>query len=182
MKTNKLIREACVIAIMACTGGFVVSCSSSSDASPAASVPAVGALAPVSMGGKTLMLDHSLAEGVNLGMTENADAFSAEWQNNSAAWMPAQQLAYGQWKSAISFDLDMTTIDLGGGEKETYSYQKIFDADAIITSSYYPVPDEVYPNGTMRLKFISPTEAEAQYVSGGVDDRYFFRKVRVIIK
>ncbi len=163
--------------------GWLV-CSCSSAPTPAV-VPAVAGapLAPLSVAGKTLVLDHSRFEAAFLGMTEDVDVFSSTWQNSVGEWVPPERWQYGQqWSAMIPFDTNEASVDSGDGDKTTYAYHKISDTEAIITSSYYPSPDEVYPNGIMRLKFVSPTEAQAQYISGGADDKYFFRNVRVIVK
>ena len=66
-------------------------------------------------------------------------------------------------------------------EKMTFVYSKISDTDAIITSTFYS-DGTVYPSRTMKLKFISPTEAVATYDSCYGDDTHYYRNVRVFIK
>lgn len=144
----------------------------------AAATPATSAAAaPVSLAGKTLVIDHSQAQVAQLGMSSDVNCFSPTWQSSVSFWQPAVNMTHTQWNSSIPFKSNKATI----GEN-TYAYNKVSGSDAVIVSQYAPDPEEVYPNGTMKLKFISPTEAEAQYISGGVDDRYFLRNVRVYIR
>ena len=99
----------------------------------------------------------------------------------SATPEPNQDSEHGRWPSVLIFKGN-TCITTHGEEKTTYTYQKTSDKEANITSSYFPCPEEEYGNGTMRLRFTAPNEAQAIYLSGGVDDMYIFQNVRVSIK
>ena len=174
MKMNSIYQVMGGMAVLA-VGAVLASCAPGH--TPAA-LPTMGpAAAPFIVAGKTLILDHSQAEVAQLGMPPDKDFFSPAWQKTVSFWTPANSLPHAQWDSAIPFKSHSAKV----GEK-TYTYSRITGSDAIITGVYAPDPEEQYPNGKMKLKFISPTEAEAQYLSGGVDDCYFLRNVRVYIK
>ena len=169
--------------LVVCAGLMVSSCSTNSAAASAPAPMVVGgALAPLSMAGKTLVLDHSQAQVAQIGASETVgDVFSPAWQS-SAKWMTTQEYPYNQWKTSIPFTADVTTTPLNEGGKETHTYQKTSDTEAQVTGRNDYSEDEFYACN-MKLKFISPTEAVAQYYYYGVDDMsYFFRNVRVTIK
>lgn len=144
-----------------------------------ATTPVVAA--PLSMAGKTLVLDHSQAQVAQLGVgAGDCDVFSPAWQS-TANWMTTQEYPYNQWNASILFTADVTTVPLDEGGKETHIYQKTSDTEAQV-SGRHDYGEEVY-ECNMKLKFISPTEAEVQYHYYGVDDiSYFFRNVRAIVK
>lgn len=169
--------------LVVCAGLMVSSCSTNSAAASAPAPMVVGgALAPLSMAGKTLVLDHSQAQVAQIGASETVgDVFSPAWQS-SAKWMTTQEYPYNQWESTISFITDVTTRAMKEGGKETLTYQKTSDTEAQIAGRHDYGEEEFYAC-EMKLKFISPTEAVAQYYYYGVDDMsYFFRNVRVTIK
>lgn len=176
MKKNTIYKTFSAIALLS-LGLALPGCVSVESPITSAVTLATAAAAPASLAGKTLVIDHSQAQVANLGMTSDADCFSPSWQSSVSFWQPAVNMTHAQWHSSIPFKSNQTMV----GEN-SYSYRQVSGSDAVIVSQYVPDPEDVYPNGTMKLKFISPTEAEAQYISGGADDCYFLRNVRVYIR
>lgn len=185
MKVNNTIIKVIAAAIIICAGGIVASCSSVSEQDTAEGVSARANLAPESLAGKTLMIDHSQAQVAQIGVAAmgpgiEKKVFTPEWQMEYG-WHSAQEMSGGQWSSSIiTFTSDSEEKDVDGG-KESYTYKKVSETEAIL-HGLVDYGEEFY-RFDMKLKFITPTVAEAQYFSDSSDDlAYFFRHVRITIK
>lgn len=177
MKKNSIYQVMGGMVVLA-VGAALASCAPGHTPAAPAAFPSMGpAEAPFIVAGKTLILDHSQAEVAQLGTSPDKDFFSPAWQKTVQYWIPASTMPHTQWDSAIPFTSHSAKV----GEN-TYTYSRILGPNATITGTHTPAPGEHYPNGKMQLKFVAPTEAEAQYLSGGEDGRYFLRNVRVYIK
>ena len=152
------------------------SCKSTSTTESAA--PAVFSTpAPLSMEGKIIVLDHSQAYVSQLGVgAEPVNVLTHPWTDHSG--IPVAELPYGQWSGLISFIPGVTP----SGAKVTYSYKKLSDTEAKIEGTV-EYSEEEWDAVAMRLRFVSPTEAEVMYHHYGVDDlSYFFTNVKACIK
>lgn len=156
--------------------GALFSCKSTSITESAA--PAVlSTAAPLSMDGKIIVLDHSRAYVSQLGVgAAPVNVLTHSWTEHSGC--PVAELSYGQWSGLISF-IPGTPPN---GAKVTYSYKKISETEAMIEGRE-EYNEEEWSAVEMKLKFVSPTEAEVMYHHYGVDDlTHFFTNVKACIK
>lgn len=139
-----------------------------------------GALAPVSMKGKTVLLHHHLAEGIQFG-SEWPDFNKPGWQAG-IDWSPASQMKSASWRDSIHFADEVATIADTADEKTVYTYKRLSDKEAEISGTIVMAEEEQYPCGYLKMTFISPTTAVAEYLSSGPDpDGAYFRKVIVTL-
>ena len=158
--------------------GALLSCESALITENAA--PAVlTAIAPTSMEGKTVELDHSQAFISQLGVSSDpVNVQTHSWTDHSGDPVTNGAFEHAQWSTPISFMPGTTSNEAN----VTYSYKKISDTEALIEGRWECGEEEWYAVA-MKLKFVSPTEAEAMYYKYSVDDiSYFFTNVRARIK
>ena len=179
VKTSRIFIKAAGTALLTSLGLQVAGCATG--VSPAAAVHrAGGALAPVSMKGKTVVLHHNFAEGNRFG-TECPDFNQPGWQMG-VSWSPATGMEAVMWRNSIPFTDEVATIADSADEKTVYTYKRLSDKEAEISGTTVMTEDEQYSCGTLKMTFISPTTAVAEYVSMGTDpDVTYFRKVIVTL-
>jgi hypothetical protein len=135
-------------------------------------------LAPLSLKGRTLILDQSRAEYTFHG-SQVPDFWNPEWRKTFQGWNPLSERP--DWKIEDSFVItaDAPARVISKPDELIYIYQRLTPYDAQVT---FGRADFIGPDKIV-LKFITPTEAEAMYCyCGGDIDGVFVRNVRVTIK